>query len=137
MLDMLAVLETLIGMAAQLAAKHAEVGSNRQRFTESFEALLSFRSRPNSLELLQARDRFYRSLAMVGGNKELQAPLARMHAHLLRMQLSAMHEGLVTERFDDYVRIGEAVLTGNARKAELAARRHVRATRGVLGHVSD
>lgn len=135
MQDILAVLETMIGMAAQLAAQRIDHGTNRARFTERFEALLAFRRRPDSFELLQARNRFYRTLSVVGGNRELQALMSRMHVHLLRVQLRALHAGLVIERFDDYARIGNAVLAGDARRAELAARRHVRAISEVLNSV--
>lgn len=133
MQDLLAVLEMMIGMSARLAANRIDQDANRPQFLESFEALLAFRSRPDSFELLKARNRFYRTLAAAGGNKELQRLLGRMHVHLLRVQLRALHEGLVTERFEDYARIGDAVLAGDARRAELAARRHVRA----LGEVLD
>lgn len=135
MQDTLAVLEVMIGMAARLAAKRIDDGGNRALFVESFEALLAFRSRPDSFELLRARNRFYRTLVAVGGNRELQRLLGRMHVHLLRVQLRALHEGVATARFEDYGRIGEAVLAGDPRRAELAARRHVRATGEVLERV--
>jgi DNA-binding FadR family transcriptional regulator len=51
------------------------------------------------------------------------------------VQLRALHESLVIERFDDYSRIAEAVLAGDARRAELAARRHVRAMMDILDKV--
>jgi DNA-binding GntR family transcriptional regulator len=74
-------------------------------------------------------------MAAIGGNKELQSLLGRMHVHLLRVQLRALHEGMVMERFDDYNRIGDGVLAGDSRRAELAARRHVRSTSDVLDRV--
>ncbi|MBV8913985.1 MAG: GntR family transcriptional regulator [Acetobacteraceae bacterium] len=135
MQDILAVLEMMIGMAARLAAQRVADGVNRARFTEAFEALLSFRNRPDSFELLQARNRFYRTLSIVGGNKELHGLMSRMHVHLLRVQLRALHAGLVADRFEDYARIGDAVLAGDARRAEAAARRHVRAMSEVLNAV--
>ena len=135
MQDILAVLELMIGMAARLAAKRIDEPHNRERFRESFEALLAFRSRPDSYDLLRARNRFYRTLASVGGNRKLEEVLSRMHVHLVRVQLRALHESLVTERFEDYSRIGEAVLAGDTRRAEAAARRHVRATSEVLDRV--
>ncbi len=135
MQETLAVLEMMIGMAARLAAKRIGDGDNRARFREAFERLLTFRSRPDSFVLLQARNGFYRMLASIGGNRELQGLLGRMHVHLLRVQLRALHEGLLTERFEDYSRIGDAVLAGDARRAELAARRHVRAMSEVLDTV--
>ena len=74
MQDILAVLEMMIGMAARLAAQRINDGTNRAGFTENFEALLAFRSRPDSFKvLLQARNRFYRTLTVVSGNRELHA----------------------------------------------------------------
>ena len=137
MRDILEVLELMIGMAARLAAKRIGEGAHRERFTESFEALLALRTRPDSFELVRARNRFYRTLALIGGNRELQDLLGRMHVHLVRVQLRALHDNLVTDRFEDYRRVGEAVLAGDMRRAELAARRHVRATSEVLNLVGD
>jgi DNA-binding GntR family transcriptional regulator len=135
MRDILAVLEMMIGMAARLAAQRIGLGANRERFAESFEVLLGFRSRPDSMDLVRARNRFYRTLAAIGGNKELELLLSKVQVHLLRVQLRALHESLVVERFDDYGRIGDAVLAGDARRAELAARRHVRAMMDILENV--
>ena len=137
MRDILEVLELMIGMAARLAAKRIADGAHRERFIESFEALLALRDRPDSFELVRARNRFYRTLALIGGNRELQDLLSRMHVHLVRVQLRALQDNLATDRFDDYRRVGEAVLAGDMRRAELAARRHVRATSEVLNQLAD
>ena len=135
MRDILGVLEVLIGMAARLAAQQIGEGDNRAHFAEVFEALQRFRDQPTSFELIRARNRFYRTLAAIGGNRELQNVLGRMHVHLVRVQLQAMHNDLVTDRFEDYSRVGQAVLAGDARRAELAARRHVRNTGAVLEEI--
>ena len=137
MLDILDVLELMIGMAARLAARRIGEGTNRDRFTETFVALQQFRDQPASFELIRARNRFYRSMAAIGGNRELQDILGRMHVHLVRVQLQALHDNLMPDRFEDYSRVGEAVLAGDARRAEIAARRHVRNTGAVLSRVGD
>lgn len=137
MLDILDVLELLIGMAARLAARRIGEGTNRDRFTETFVALQQFRDQPASFELIRARSRFYRTMAAIGGNRELQDILGRMHVHLVRVQLQALHDNLMPDRFEDYSRVGEAVLAGDARRAEIAARRHVRNTGAVLSRVGD
>ena len=137
MLDILDVLELLIGMAARLAARRIGEGTNRDRFTETFVALQQFRDQPASFELIRARNRFYRTMAAIGGNRELQDILGRMHVHLVRVQLQALHDNLMPDRFEDYSRVGEAVLAGDARRAEIAARRHVRNTGAVLSRVGD
>ena len=137
MRDILDVLELMIGMAARLAARRIDEGDNRERFTEVFESLQRFRGQPASFELIRARNRFYRTMAEIGGNRELQEILGRVHVHLVRVQLQALHDNLVTDRFEDYNRVGEAVLAGDGRRAELAARRYVRNTGAVLNGVSD
>ena len=136
-LDILDVLELMIGMAARLAARRIGEGTNRDRFTETFVALQQFRDQPASFELIRARNRFYRTMAAIGGNRELQDILGRMHVHLVRVQLQALHDNLMPDRFEDYSRVGEAVLAGDARRAEIAARRHVRNTGAVLSRVGD
>ncbi len=132
MSDTLAVLEVMIGMAAQLAARNIAAAANRSRFEECLGTLMALRDRADSFELLRARNQFYRTLSSIGGNVELQRLLGRMQVHLLRVQLRALHDGIVTDRFDDYSRIGEAVLAGDTRRAEAAARRHVRLIGSVL-----
>lgn len=133
--NLLTILELLIGLAARLAAQRINEGDNHARFLDSFEALMAFRSRPDSFELVRARNRFYRTLASIGRNTELQGLLTRMHVHLLRVQLRSQQDGMLTERFDDYSSIGQAVLAGDLRRAELAARRHVRAMQSLLDRV--
>ena len=137
MLDILDVLELMIGMSARLAARRIGEGTNRDRFTGTFVALQQFRDQPASFELIRARNRFYRTMAAIGGNRELQDILGRMHVHLVRVQLQALHDNLMPDRFEDYSRVGEAVLAGDARRAEIAARRHVRNTGAVLSRVGD
>ena len=137
MRDILEVLEQMIGMAARLAARRIDDADNRPRFKEVFETLQAFRNEPASFDLIRARNRFYRTLAAVGGNRELQDILGRMHVHLVRVQLQALQDNVAFDRFDDYSRIGDAVLAGEARRAELAARSHVRNTGALLEQVTE
>lgn len=136
MLALLEVLEVLFGMAARLAAKRIDEGLNRVQFRECYEALLAFRDRHNALDLLRARYRFYRILTSVGSNSVLQEMLGGVRVHLLRVQLRDLHEDIVRERFDDYQRIAEAVHVGETRRADLAARRHIRAMAVILKRVT-
>lgn len=136
MRDILDVLELMIGMAARLAARRIDENDNRNRFKEAFDTLMAFRGQAASFDLIRARNRFYRTLAAIGGNKELQDILGRMHVHLVRVQLQALQDNLVAERFDDYSRVGKAVLAGDARRAELTARQHVRNTGALLNQIA-
>ena len=136
MRDILDVLELMIGMAARLAAKRIDEDDNRDRFKETFDTLMGFHGQAASFDLIRARNRFYRTLAAIGGNRELQDILGRMHVHLVRVQLQALQDNLVAERFDDYSRVGQAVLAGDARRAELTARQHVRNTGALLNQIA-
>jgi len=136
MRDILDVLELMIGMAARLAARRIDENDNRDRFKEAFDTLMGFRGQAASFDLIRARNRFYRTLAAIGRNRELQDILGRMHVHLVRVQLQALQENLVAERFDDYSRVGQAVLAGDARRAELRARQHVRNTGALLNQIA-
>jgi hypothetical protein len=49
----------------------------------------------------------------------------------------AVTDNLVTDRFDDDSRVGQAVLAGEPRRAELAARLHVRNAGAVLDQIAD
>lgn len=135
--DILVLLELMIGLAARLAAKSIESDGARERFSASFEGLMSFEPRPDSFDLVRARNAFYRTLVEVGGNHELARVLPGMHVHLLRVQFRAFQPSFEGERFSDYRRIGEAVLAGDMKRAELAGRRHVRRIATVLEGLPD
>ncbi len=137
MQDIVAVMEMVIGMAARLSAKRINEGANRSLFLDSFNDLQAFANKPESFELLRARNRYFRTMAAIGGNRELQKLLQTMHVHVLRVQLRAVHESYVTERFTDYALMADAILAGNSRRAELVARRHIRATAAVVDEISD
>jgi DNA-binding GntR family transcriptional regulator len=78
------------------------------------------------LGLIRARNSFYRTLSRIGDNHEVARILPTAHVHLLRVQFRAYVSEAETERFDDYRQMIDAVIKGDARRAELAARRHVR-----------
>ena len=60
-----------------------------------------------------------------------------MHVHLLRVQFRIHQSEIEKLRFADYQSIGEAVVAGNAKQAELAARRHVRRIAAAIADLPD
>ncbi len=137
MQDIVAVMEMVIGMAARLSARRINEGVNRSVFLDSFNALQAFMGKPESFELLKARNRYFKTMALIGGNRELQKLLQTMHVHVLRVQLRAVHENFVTERFADYALMADVILAGDSRRAELVARRHIRATAAAVDKLPD
>jgi DNA-binding GntR family transcriptional regulator len=124
--DMMALLEVLIGFAARSAAEHIDHANNAALLKTSLKEVASYEGKPDSFELVRARNRFYRTLIDIGGNSALRQILVRYHVHLLRVQFRPYHLETEAERFSDYRKIAEAVLAGSGRDAETAARRHVR-----------
>lgn len=135
--DILVLLEPMIGLAARLAARSIDVANARDRFGVVFDQLMSFEPRPDSFDLVRARNAFYRTLVEMGGNQELARVLPGMHVHLLRVQFRAFQPSFESERFSDYRSIGEAVLAGDVKRAELAGRRHVTRIATVLEGLPD
>lgn len=135
--DILILLELMIGLAARLAAKSIDRGDARNRFAVILDQLMAFEPRPDSFDLVRARNAFYRTLVEMGGNQELARVLPGMHVHLLRVQFRAFQPSFERERFSDYRSIGEAVLGGDMKRAELAGRRHVRRIATVLESLPD
>ena len=124
--DNLELIELLIGLAARLAATNLKKKNAGRRFSEVLDELLAFEDRPDSLEFLRARNRFYRMLVEIGGNGELPRILPGMEVHLLRVQFRSFYPVPQKAGISDYRRIGEAVLAGDPKRAEIAGQAHVR-----------
>jgi len=139
--NIVVLLEVLIGLAARLAAQKLEgagkASAARKRFQQVCEHLLAFENRPESYDLIRARNRFYNCLVEIGGNDALGRMLPSMSVHLIRVQFRAFQKHSNKYRFTDYHQISEAVLAGDARRAELAGRRHIRRLGDMLQHMPD
>jgi DNA-binding GntR family transcriptional regulator len=135
------LLELLIGLAARLAAQKlkgaAKTSPARKRFQAICRHLLDFEGKPDSYELIRARNRFYECLVEMGGNHALGRMLPLMSVHLLRVQFRAFRDEADIDRFIGYRQMFEAVLAGDTRRAELAGRRHQRRLGNVLKHLPD
>jgi DNA-binding GntR family transcriptional regulator len=140
-LNFITLLELLIGLAARLAAQKlkgaAKTSPERKKFQAVCRHLLGFEKKPESYELIRARNRFYQCLVEIGGNDALGRMLPLMSVHLLRVQFRAFLDVSNTDRFAGYRQISEAVLAGDARRAELAGRRHQRRVGNMLKDLPD
>ena len=133
----LEILELLIGLSARLAAKRIKEAKSEKQFSSILDRLLSFEKRSDSLEFLRARNQFYRTLAEIGGNDELMRVMPSMNVHLLRVQFRRFYPAPEQEGFEEYRAIGKAVLAGDAKRAEVAGRAHVRRIADNLEHLPD
>lgn len=134
--ELLAVVEVLTGLAARLAAERIGVGENAARLREAV-ALIAGSAHGDFFQFVQARNRFYRRLLRVGGNRELGRLLPSMHVHLVRTQFRPYGSIGEEQRVEEYQRILAAVLAGDPVAAEATTREHVRNTCDLIQRLPD
>lgn len=134
-MDILAVGEALIALAARLAAGKIMVADNRKVLRESFDRLLAFKAGGDSFEFARARSAFYRTLVHVGGNRELARLVPGVQINLIRTQFRDYQSR--DARLHDFQRIADAVLQGSAPKAASAVRRHFKSVLAAITQLPD
>ena len=127
-LNVLLILELLIGLAARQAAEHISDPRARSSFESAYAYLMKHENSPDTYDVVRARNLFYRAITKIGGNTELERLLPKIQVHLIRVQVRLPH----FRRFSDYRQIAEAILASAPLKAETAARAHIRRARHVL-----
>jgi DNA-binding GntR family transcriptional regulator len=135
--EIMDLLEVLIGLAARLAAQRIGLGGHRALLQGSIAALSDHERRAEFFEFVRARNAFYRALLEIAGSGELKRVLTSVHVNLIRVQSRTFEaeSGSERNRLEDYRAIAAAVLAGDARRAETAARRHVRNVRALLSRL--
>lgn len=128
--ELLVCLEVLTGLAASLAAQNIDRPGNRERFADVAEQLLQFQASGEDLyRNIRQRVDFYNAMLTVGGNRELARIMPLLQIHQFRTQFHAYHSGTDLEsHFSEYAEIVQAILEGDARRAERAMMRHIRNT---------
>ncbi len=136
--DSLMVLEALVGLMANLAARHINEGDNAERMREAHRRLLAFKTDGGAAAFLDERRSFYDTIIQIGGNHELKRMLPLMQIHLLRMQFQAYITPRDREKqFKEYQTITETILAGDPIRAQKIAGLHVRRTRLSLMRLPD
>lgn len=135
--EVLALIEVLTGLAARLAAERIARDGNRARIQKAMDDLASAEAGGDFFLFIRSRNRFYRTLVQVGGNRELSRVLPTMHVHLVRIQFRPYGAAPGEARLDDYRRITEAVLAGDPVQAESATRGHVQNIRDRILRLPD
>ena len=136
--DSLMVLEALVGLMANLAARHIAEADNIDRMREAYRRLLAFKNDGGTAAFLDERRRFYDTIIQIGGNLELKRMLPLMQIHLLRMQFQAYVTPRDREKqFKEYATITETILKGDSLRAQKVAALHIRRTRLSLARLPD
>lgn len=119
--NILLITERIVGLAARLAADNIDSPGARQDITQALEGLLHASDQSNRYDFLRQRNNFHRTLTRIAGSAELGNMLSNLQLHLVRNRLVMSRE----DRASSYRRIVDAVLAGDADRAEEEARRHV------------
>jgi DNA-binding GntR family transcriptional regulator len=136
--DSLVVAEVLLGLMARLAAEQIGKEGNATRMREAFKRLWAFKDKGGAAAFINERHRFYETIAEISNNHAFNRVLPQMQLHLLRMQF----QSYITprdreEQFKDYERISEAILSGDANRAEEVIRAHTSRTRIIQEQLPD
>lgn len=128
------ITEVVLGLAARQAAQRIDAPGEREAITELFSAIADFKEEDGRFEFLQRRSRFFRQMVKMSGNDEIRKILPRLQVHLIRNQLSVPP----SERIQGYRQITDALLVGDDRAAEAAARDYVAKTAAfILPHFPE
>lgn len=126
-IDLLELLEVLLGLAAALAARHiATDTAGKERLSAAMSQLAAFDHAATSPDYALARDRFYQSLVNLARNAELARVMPRVQTHLLRIQFRAQVATYDELRHADYAHIASAVLAGDEAASRNLIQHHFR-----------
>jgi DNA-binding GntR family transcriptional regulator len=127
MLDLMQVIQAVVGLAVRLATPHMKIAEHRARLKQAYQKLISIG--PDGERVLQSIDRnnFYEAIFDIAGNREL----ARIHpavlTQILRMQiLPYLPHADRAAQFADYKLMCDAMLAGDVREANRVSIRHNR-----------
>ncbi|MCZ7659287.1 MAG: GntR family transcriptional regulator [Xanthobacteraceae bacterium] len=134
-LEIVDLLEVLIGLAARRAAERIDAPGQKALIRDALAALAGHARGAPFFAFVQARNAFWRALLRVAGSRELARVLGGVQVNLIRVQSRAA--GPERARRADYRAVAAAVLAGDPRRAETAARRHVRQVRDQLGRLPE
>ncbi|WP_257555946.1 GntR family transcriptional regulator [Sphingobium sp. CFD-2] len=125
-IDNLTVAQTLVGIAARLAAERCHASKQgAQRLKDALAGIVRFDETSKTAGYAVARDSFYAALVSLAHNAPLSRVLTQVDIHLVRVQFRSILRSFDRRRHRDYIDIAESVLAGNASHAEKAARAHL------------
>ncbi|MGD9864353.1 MAG: GntR family transcriptional regulator [Pseudodonghicola sp.] len=119
--NFLSITEVVLGLAARQAAQQIDKPGARALLTRHFDAIAAHRDESDRFDFIRRRDRYFRALIEIGGNTELASILPRLQVNLIRNRLTVPPQ----QRVEGYRKITDAILSGDPRKAEAAARSYV------------
>ena len=125
MLEILQLVEVLGGLSTRLAAENVGSGKGRETFKRVFKTLMALEHGSDFLAIVRAREAFFEVIGRLSGNRELLRVWPAAPLQIARLQVRDSFIDIEARRFEEYRRIGEAILKGDSPQAEKAMREHV------------
>lgn len=124
---------------AKLAAEGAAAGMPTKPLTGIQQWIDKFqRGSVNDVTFVGKRQHFYQTLMEIGGNAELPYIMPTALLHVLRLQSFPWLDNEKRQQvIDEYARIIDAVLDGDAGRASRVGKQHVQAAKKRLSALPD
>jgi len=137
-IDILQIQAVLAGLGAGLAALRIDQQDFRKRLETVLAGFDRFSDNPAGVDYHKQRQKFYETMTDISGNRELMIWLPNIQIHLVRVQFHAVLSSRFRQRhFRDYREVGDAILSGDRRKAERLTRRHIERVIGEVEKLQD
>ena len=138
MIDLMLVLQYLEPLVYRLVAERIDEGNNRRRFKAVIDGVLSFEGRSDDSAVLVAQHRLREVLVEIAGNSELKRIMPLTHMYMFSSQVhTARSKREIEDQLADFRELSEAVLAGDAVKAERLVRRGMRDGLKVIARLPD
>ncbi|PLW81803.1 hypothetical protein CWI75_13725 [Kineobactrum sediminis] len=137
--DLLTVLEPMTSLMAKLAAEAVAAGASTKPLAGIQQWINRFqRGSVNDVTFVGKRQHLYQTLMEIGGNVELPYIMPIALLHLLRLQSFPYLDRKTRQQvIDEYMRIIDAVLNGDATRAARVGKQHVQAAKKRLAALPD
>ncbi len=129
-LEVLELAEELFGLLARVAARNFRPELHAKRMRAVLKQLTGLSEPLDRSVFSSTRREFYRALLEIGRNRELHRHFAAIQMQIIYVQYESAK--LDSARRADYLKVGELVAAGDARRAEAAARGHVKHVRKLI-----
>jgi DNA-binding GntR family transcriptional regulator len=131
--------EVIEGLAANLAAKHVKEPGHAKQLRALRQKMRKARRTKDVANYMQVNEELHEHIVEFSGNPWLVHLIDHMHLHTFRlgfMQLMVSLEDMFASE-DEHEKIIQAILDGNAQKAERAMRTHVRHSAKMVQKLPD
>jgi DNA-binding GntR family transcriptional regulator len=119
------LVEVLGGLATRLTAEKIASDKGRETFKRAFQTLMAVEHGSDFFAIVRAREAFFEVIGRLSENRELLRVWPAAPLQIARLQVRDSFIDIEARRFEEYRRIGEAILKGDGPQAEKAMREHV------------